>query len=51
MLKALDENKDAMFAVALGESHQHAFVKGIRKGLQEALDMFRKDFQLDRDSF
>lgn len=51
MLDALKENTDAMFGVALGDSHKHAFVKGTRSGLEKALDLFRQDFQLDRDSF
>lgn len=49
MEKALDENQKAMFGVALGDSHQHAYLKGIRKGLDDALAHYRADVR-DEDA-
>lgn len=47
--KDLRENADAMFAVALGDSHRHAFLKGVRSGLEKALNNFRADYKVDPD--
>lgn len=41
--KALSQNTEAMFQVPIGDSHRHAYVKGQRQGLQDALDLFRTD--------
>lgn len=49
MEKALSDNTDAMFKVELGDAHRHAYVKGVHKGLSDALATFRKDFQTDPD--
>lgn len=47
--KALKQNTEAMFRVPLGDSHQHAFVKGQRQGLEEALKLFRTDPRANDD--
>lgn len=49
MERALSDNTDAMFKVQIGDSHRHAYVKGVHKGLTDALELFRKDFQTDPD--
>lgn len=43
MEKALKANTEAMFKVELGDSHRHAFVKGMRTGLEKALQIFNQD--------
>lgn len=41
--KQLKANADAMFRVELGDSHRHAFLKGMRDGLTTALSAYRND--------
>lgn len=45
MEKALTENITAMFSVLIGDSHQHARVKGYREGLEKALALFRETYK------
>ena len=40
--RELRNNADKMFAVPIGDSHQHALVKGIRLGLEMAQSHFNK---------
>lgn len=47
MEKALTENSQAMFAVQLGDSHRHAFVKGERSGLEKAMGFFKREYAAD----
>lgn len=47
MEKALTDNIHAMFAVPLGDSHRHAYVKGERSGLDKAMGFFKKEHDID----
>lgn len=40
--RSLRENAEKMFAVPIGDSHQHALVKGIRLGLEMAHSHFQR---------
>ncbi len=40
--RELRNNADKMFAVPIGDSHQHALVKGIRLGLEMAQSHFQR---------
>lgn len=53
LMKLLEQNTKAMFGVALGDSHQHARIKGIRDGLEMAVKLCRQDplASDDKDSF
>lgn len=47
--RELTENADSMFKVELGDSHRHAFVKGVRQGLEKARDLYRQVNQIEDD--
>lgn len=43
MEKALEANTKSMFAVPLGDSHNHAYIKGQRVGLEQAQGFYRDE--------
>lgn len=50
MENALKANTDAMFKVAIGDSHRHALIVGERRGLESAMDHFKAEYS-DKDEF
>lgn len=50
MEQALKANTEAMFKLAIGDSHRHAFIVGERKGLEAAIGHFKAQHN-DKDAF
>lgn len=46
---AMEANTEAMFQVSLGDSHKHAFIKGVREGLTKARDLYKQSVRRDLD--
>lgn len=38
---------EAMFSIAIGDSHRHAELKGVRQGLDKALELYRQASRTD----
>lgn len=47
--EAIENTKTALVRAPLGDSHNHAFLKGQHEGLSKSLDLYRKAMRTDTE--